>query len=86
MLTFGGCGAVICSLLSLDTSDDVDEGSGSPETIPVPNNDVIDRAADNLDPGIKPPGGMGGGGGGVLAVVLAVVSGSSLLCGCVAGC
>ena len=64
----------------------MDAETASPATIPVPNNDVIDKAADNLDPGINPPGGIGGGGGGELPLVVVAVSGGSLLCCCIAGC
>ena len=61
LLTFAGCGAVILCRLALD-----DAGDASSITEPplAPSNEVIDKVAESLDPGIKPPGGKGGGGGG----------------------
>ena len=63
----------------------MDEETASPETMLPPNKDVIDNAADNLDPGIKPPGGIGGGGGGSLSIVVVVTCCSLLVC-CITGC
>ena len=78
-LTLGGCGAVIRSRLGFDTrEEDVVEDAISPGSILPPNNDVIESAAESLEPGINPPGGNGGGGGGSLA--LDSVSDGSLFC------
>ena len=78
-LTLGGCGAVIRSRLGFDTREDDDvEDAISPGSILPPNNDVIESAAESLEPGINPPGGNGGGGGGSLA--LGSVSDESLFC------
>ena len=88
ILTLGGCGAVMRSRLGFDTrEEDVDEDAISLGSILPPNNDVIDRAAESLDPGINPPGGNGGGGGGSFAVPC--MSDDSLLCWvscCMMGC
>ena len=87
-LTLGGCGAVMRSRLGFDTrEEDVDEDAISLGSILPPNNDVIERAAESLDPGINPPGGNGGGGGGSFAVPC--MSDESLLCWvscCMMGC
>ena len=53
-------------------------------TTALPNKDVMDSAAESLDPGINPPGGIGGGGGGSSLGV--VVSGRSLLPSLITGC
>ena len=58
------------SRLGFETSECVGDETASPEIMLPPNKDVIDNAADNLDPGIKPPGGIGGGGGGSLPIVV----------------
>ena len=88
ILTLGGCGAVMRSRLGFDTrEEDVDEDAISLGSILPPNNDVIERAAESLDPGINPPGGNGGGGGGSFAVPC--MSDESLLCWvscCMMGC
>ena len=65
----------------------MDEDAISLGSILPPNNDVIERAAESLDPGINPPGGNGGGGGGSFAVPC--MSDESLLCWvscCMIGC
>ena len=74
LLTFGGCGAVIRSLLGLDTNEDGGDDTVSLAAILPPNNDVIDSAAESLDPGINPPGGIGGGGGGSSSPIVVVVA------------
>ena len=75
------------SLLTLGATEEVGDDTVSPAANPLLNNDVIDSAADSLEPGIKPPGGMGGGGGGEgelpLAVrVVAVSEARCIIVGC----
>ena len=80
---------MIRSRLGFETIEDDVVDAISPGRILPPNNDVMESAAESLDPGINPPGGSGGGGGGGGLLALVVVSDESLFCWascCIIGC